>query len=63
MKILKWISLFCSLLLFGQEDSLSQKKIKIEVDSLWYQYTHNSFSSNDELTLLGYYPLEIYKQL
>ena len=58
MKILKWISLFCSLLLFGQEDSVSQKEIIIEVDSLWYQNTHNSFSSNDELTLLGYNPFE-----
>ena len=68
MKLLKWIPLFCSLLLYGQEgndyiyisncfgdvDTLIPSTNR---DSLWYQNRHNSFSVDDEFLLLGYFPL------
>lgn len=50
MKILKWIPLFWSLVVYGQNDSINHK---IEMDSLWYQKTQNNFSSHDEFILLG----------
>ena len=55
MKILKWILLFWSFVIYGQEDSINHK---IEMDSLWYQNTQNSFSSSDEFILLGYQDFE-----
>ena len=51
MKIHKWILLFWSLVIYGQEDSINHK---IEMDSLWYQNTQNNFSSSDQFILLGY---------
>ena len=55
MKILKWILLFWSLVIYGQEDSINHK---IEMDSLWYQNTQNNFSSSDQFILLGYQDFE-----
>ena len=55
MKILKWILLFWSFVIYGQEDSINHK---IEMDSLWYQNTQNNFSSSDEFILLGYQDFE-----
>ena len=58
MRILKWIPLLYSILIFGQEDSISPIEPKIEVDSLWYKNTQNNFSSGDEFILLGYHDFE-----
>ena len=58
MRILKWIPLLYSILIFGQEDSISPIDPKIEVDSLWYKNTQNNFSSRDEFILLGYLDFE-----
>ena len=54
MKLLKWIPLFCSMLLFGQEDLMViNTSDSLGLDSLWYQYSHNSFSERDEEILLS----------
>ena len=53
MRILKWIPLLYSILIFGQEDSILQIDPKIEADSLWYKNSQNNFSSSDEFILLG----------
>ena len=58
MKLLKWIPLFCSMLLFGQENLvIMNTSDSLGLDSLWYQNYNNSFSLDDETTLLGYKPL------
>jgi len=63
MKLLKWIPLFCSMLLFGQVhrnrtiDTLFVDEFINEhykVDSVYYLNSHNSFSLADESILLGY---------
>ena len=55
MKLLKWIPLFCSMLLFGQEDLVMvNTSDSLGLDSLWYKNFHNSFSLADESVLLGY---------
>ena len=58
MRILKWIPLLYSILIFGQEDSILQIDPKIEADSLWYKNSQNNFSSSDEFILLGYQNFE-----
>ena len=58
MKLLKWIPLFCSMLLYGQENLVMvNTHDSLGLDSLWYQNYNNSFSLNDETTLIGYNPL------
>jgi len=53
MKLLKWIPLFCSLVLLGQEsDTLDISAFGF--DSLVYETAQNSFSADDESDLLGY---------
>jgi len=63
MKLLKWIPLFCSMLLYGQIQTSYDSSVvvlidSILVDSLWFEQYHNSFSEEDEILLLGYDPLE-----
>lgn len=58
MKLLKWIPLFWSLLIYGQEDSIFQIDGEIEIDSMWYINSQNNFSFNDDVILLGYENLE-----
>ena len=58
MRILKWIPLLYSILIFGQEDSILQIDPKIEADSLWYKNSQNNFSSGDQFILLGYQDFE-----
>ena len=58
MRILKWIPLLYSILIFGQEDSILQIDPKIEADSLWYKNSQNNFSSSDEFILLGHQNFE-----
>lgn len=55
MKLLKWIPLFCSMLLFGQEKLvIINTSDSLGLDSLWYQDFHNSFSERDEEILLSF---------
>ena len=52
MKILKWIPLFWSLLIYGQEDSIYQIDGKIEIDSMCYINSQNDFSFNDDIIVI-----------
>ena len=55
MKLLKWIPIFCSMLLFGQENLvIMNTSDSLGLDSLWYQDFHNSFSERDEEILLSF---------
>ena len=54
MKILKWIPLFCSMLLFGQERDTAMYMCNLQPDTLWHKDYNNSFSDRDEEVLLGF---------
>jgi len=61
MKILKWIPLFFSILLFGQENRLNDTLIVDSTsfsDPISYQNDQNSFQEYDEVLLLGFNPFE-----
>ena len=52
IKILKWISLLCSILVFGQEEKVFVDTSSIELDSMFYQKTNNAFHEKDQFILL-----------
>jgi len=55
MKLLKWIPLFCSMLLYGQGDLVMvNTSDSLGLDSLWYQNDNNSFSFRDEEIALDF---------
>ena len=55
MKLLNWIPLFCSMLLYGQGDLAIVRVHDFSgLDTLWYENHQNSFSYNDENLLVGY---------
>ncbi len=58
IKILKWISLLCSILVFGQEEKVFVDTSSIELDSMFYQKTNNAFHEKDQLILLQFDPFE-----